>query len=44
MRSGIGILRPTIHHAPDPRMSWLDIYLVALVLALLGLLVVKFRG
>jgi len=25
-------------------MSWLDIYLVVLVLALIGLLVVKFRG
>jgi len=25
-------------------MSWLDIYLVALVLALVGLLVAKFRG
>jgi len=25
-------------------MSWLDIYLIALFLALVGLLVVKFRG
>jgi hypothetical protein len=30
--------------APDPRMSWLDIYLVVLFLALVGLLVTKFRG
>jgi hypothetical protein len=29
---------------PDPRMSWLDIYLVVLFLALVGLLVTKFRG
>jgi hypothetical protein len=28
----------------DPRMSWLDIYLVVLFLALVGLLVAKFRG
>jgi hypothetical protein len=28
----------------DPRMSWLDIYLVVLFLALVGLLVTKFRG
>jgi hypothetical protein len=28
----------------DRRMSWLDIYLVVLFLALVGLLVVKFRG
>jgi len=25
-------------------MSWLDLYLIALFLALVGLLVVKFRG
>jgi hypothetical protein len=28
----------------DRRMSWLDIYLVVLFLALVGLLVAKFRG
>jgi hypothetical protein len=28
----------------DRRMSWLDIYLVVLFLALVGLLVVEFRG
>jgi hypothetical protein len=28
----------------DPRMSWLDLYLVVLFLALVGLLVTKFRG
>jgi hypothetical protein len=38
-----GILPPTIHD-PDRRMSWLDIYLVILFLALVGLLVAKFRG
>jgi len=35
---------PPTTHEPDRRMSWLDIYLVVLVLALIGLLVVKFRG
>jgi hypothetical protein len=38
-----GILRPTTHN-PGPRMSWLDLYLVVLFLALIGLLVAKFRG
>jgi hypothetical protein len=28
----------------ERRMSWLDIYLVVLFLALVGLLAVKFRG
>ncbi len=28
----------------DRRMSWLDLYLVVLFLALVGLLVAKFRG
>lgn len=28
----------------DRRMSWLDLYLVVLFLALIGLLVTKFRG
>jgi hypothetical protein len=28
----------------DRRMSWLDLYLVVLFLALIGLLVVKFRS
>jgi hypothetical protein len=42
----MGILPPstTQHSAPDLRMSWLDIYLVVLFLALVGLLVTKFRG
>jgi hypothetical protein len=39
----IGILRLT-PITRDRRMSWLDIYLVVLFLALVGLLVVKFRG
>jgi hypothetical protein len=42
----MGILPPstTQHFALDLRMSWLDIYLVVLFLALVGLLVTKFRG
>jgi hypothetical protein len=39
----MGILAASLI-APDPRMSWLDIYLVVLFLALVGLLVTKFRG
>jgi hypothetical protein len=35
-----GSLRPP----RDRRMTWLDIYLVVLFLALVGLLVAKFRG
>jgi hypothetical protein len=42
-RQRTGILRLTIHDL-DRRMSWLDLYLVALFLALVGLLVAKFRG
>ena len=42
-RERIGILSLTIHDL-DRRMSWLDLYLVALFLALVGLLVAKFRG
>jgi len=42
-RERIGILLLTIHDL-DRRMSWLDLYLVALFLALVGLLVAKFRG
>jgi hypothetical protein len=33
----------TIHDL-DRRMSWIDLYLVVLFLALVGLLVAKFRG
>ena len=43
IRGRIGILRLT-PITRDRRMSWLDIYLVVLFLALVGLLVVKFRG
>jgi hypothetical protein len=39
----VGIL-PTDQLPTDRRMSWLDIYLIALFLALVGLLVAKFRG
>jgi hypothetical protein len=43
----MGILQTvyySTHPPPDHRMSWLDIYLVVLFLALVGLLVTKFRG
>jgi energy-coupling factor transporter transmembrane protein EcfT len=43
IRGRTGILRLTIT-TRDRRMSWLDIYLVVLFLALVGLLVAKFRG
>jgi hypothetical protein len=44
-KSGSG----SVYSSPQPitrdrLMSWLDIYLVVLFLALVGLLVVKFRG
>jgi len=42
-RQRIGILPVTIHDL-DRRMSWLDLYLVVLFLALVGLLVAKFRA
>jgi hypothetical protein len=40
----LGILRLSTTPPTDRRMSWLDLYLVVLFLALVGLLVVKFRG
>jgi hypothetical protein len=44
-KSGAGSVYCNHDHRPGPKnMGWLDYYLIILFLALIGLLVVKFRG